>query len=81
MVTKDHTSVNNLQLLDADLSKNDLFLKQKIEISTRVKILAKQMQTNAQIRIYSAGIYLLKVSNVNSRTGEKSVQSFVNHYQ
>ena len=31
------------------------------------------MQTNAQIRIYSAGIYLLKVSNVNSRTGEKSI--------
>ena len=26
------------------------------------------MQTNAQIRIYSSGIYLFKASNINSRT-------------
>ena len=26
------------------------------------------MQINAQIRIYSAGIYLFKISNINSRT-------------
>ena len=26
------------------------------------------MQTNAQIRMYSAGIYLFKASNISSRT-------------
>ena len=49
------------------LSINDFFLppdvkdfKSNVEIFTRVKMLTKQMQTNALIRIYSAGSYLFK---------------------
>ena len=33
------------------------------------------MQTNAQLRVYSAGIYLFKGSNIILEQGAKSVQS------
>ena len=40
----------------------------ELDIFVKVKMLIKYMYTNAKIRIYPVGIYLLKVNNENSKT-------------